>query len=225
MALSTEDRKALLSEHFLLKHIPDADLDELAGLAVLSYYKANETIFNKGETADSMRVVVSGKVRVSAGAAKGDDVVFATLGDGEVFGEIALIDGYTRSADAVAIEDTEILALSNQSFLPILRKDADVCISLLQVMCHRIRHTNSLLEDFSLLDLRRRLAKRLMYMGGGSQMSVRVSQKELIAMMGVNKEAIEQQLQTWENDGLVMLDAGWITVGNAAGLKQLAEQD
>ncbi len=225
MALSPEDRKALLSEHFLLKHISDADLDELASLTELSSYKADETIFNKGETADSMMVVVSGKVRVSAKATKGDDVVFATLGDGEVFGEIALIDGYTRSADAVAIEDTEILALSNQSFLPILRKDADVCISLLQVMCHRIRHTNSLLEDFSLLDLRRRLAKRLMYMGGGSRMLVRVSQEELIAMMGVNKEAIEQQLQAWENDGLVKLDTGWITVGNAAGLKQLTEQD
>jgi len=225
MALSPEDRKALLSEHFLLKHIPDADLEELAGLAELSSYKADETIFNKGETADSMMVVVSGKVRVSANASKGDDVVFAVLGDGEVFGEIALIDGYTRSADAVAIEDTEILALSNQSFLPILRKDADVCVSLLQVMCHRIRHTNSLLEDFSLLDLRRRLAQRLMYMGGGSQMSVRVSQEELIVMVGVNKEAIEQQLQAWENDGLVKLEAGWITVGNAAGLKKLTEQD
>ena len=94
----------------------------------------------------------------------------------------------------------------------------------------RLRHTNELLEDFTILDLRRRLAKRLSYLSqdagpgtGGMKMSVRISPGELIAMMGVSEEAIAKQLSLWNQTELINIDRGWITVENPDALKRIIE--
>ena len=197
MALTNVQKKDLLSEHFMLKHIPESDLEKLVEASETRSYPADATIFKKGETATAMMVVVKGGVRISAPATTGDDVTFATIRAGEVFGEIALIDGYERSADAISIEETELLVVNNSDFLPFLQENTDLCIDLLKVLCNRIRQTNVILEDFSYIDLRQRLAKRLMYMSGSDtsssshqSISVRVSQQQLIVMMGVSKDRL-----------------------------------
>ena len=225
MTLTTVQKKDLLSEHFLLKHIPISDLEMLAETSGTRIYPAETTIFKKGDIATSMMVVVHGSVRISAPASNGDDVTFATINVGEVFGESALIDGYERSADAVSIEETELLIVENDNFIPFLQKNSELCIRLLKVLCSRIRQTNVLLEDFSYLDLRRRLAKRLIYMSGssGAGISVRVSQSQLIVMMGVSKDAIENEIQSWVHAGVISVEADWITVVDADMLSVLAQ--
>ena len=231
MALTNVQKKGLLSGHFMLKHIPDSDLEKLVETFETKVYPAGAIIFKKGEMASAMMVVVEGGVRISAPATEGDDVIFATIRAGEVFGEIALIDGYERSADAVSIEETELLIVNNSDFLPFLQKNADLCIDLLKVLCNRIRQTNVILEDFSYVDLRQRLAKRLMYMSGSnssvptkSSISVRVSQQQLIAMMGVSKDAIENELDTWVEAGVIKREADWISVIDPERLSQLVQE-
>ena len=225
MALTNVQKKDLLSEHFMLKHIPESDLEKLVEASETKVFPADATIFKKGEIATAMMVVVQGGVRISAPATAGDDVTFATIRAGEVFGEIALIDGYERSADAVSIEETELLIVENDNFIPFLQKNPELCIRLLKVLCSRIRQTNVLLEDFSYLDLRRRLAKRLIYMSGsgGADISVRVSQSQLMVMMGVSKDAIENEIQSWVHAGVISVEADWITVVDADMLSVLAQ--
>lgn len=232
MALSPTEKISLLSEHFLLRHIPEGDLRKLVEFTTSQVFQPGDTIFKKGEQAGSMMVVASGNVRVSAAATEGDEIIFASMGPGDVFGEIALIDGYTRSADAVATEETIILSLESKDFLPVLQKDADLCINMLKVLCNRIRDTNAILEDFSFLDLRRRLAKRLIYLSSSASgpknpmnISVRVRQDELIAMMGVSREPIDQQLAAWAEDGVIDLEAGWITVNDGERLSQMMKSE
>lgn len=230
MALTNAQKVDLLAEHFLLKHVPSEDLEKLAEASEIKKIPSGEEIFRKGEIADSMMVVVSGAVKISAPAGNGDDVTFANISAGEVFGEIALIDGYERSADAVTVEETQLLVLNNSNFIPFLQNNSDLCINLLKVLCNRIRQTNVLLEDFSYLDLRRRLAKRILYMSGqsapnapNSNISVRVSQDQLIAMMGVSKSAVELELEDWEKAGLVARELDWITVHEPEKLKIISE--
>ena len=208
-----------------LNALSDSDLEILAEASETKVYPAEAIIFKKGEIATSMMVVVHGSVQISAPASNGDDVTFATINVGEVFGEIALIDGYERSADAVSIEETELLIVENDNFIPFLQKNPELCIRLLKVLCSRIRQTNVLLEDFSYLDLRRRLAKRLIYMSGsgGAGISVRVSQSQLIVMMGVSKDAIENEIQSWVHAGVISVEADWITVVDADLLSVLAQ--
>ena len=218
--LTDKQKKELLREHFLLTHMSNADLENLVQHSTTMTYEQNKTVFKMGDNATSMMVVISGRVQISSPRLEDDKIVFATMHPGDVFGEIALIDGHERSADATALDHTELLILEREDFLGTLEHNPKLCINLLKVLCKRIRHTNELLEDFTILDLRKRLAKRLIYLNPSSGpnvpssmgVSVRISAEELIAMMGVSHDAIIRQLNLWNNDGLVKLDDEWITI-------------
>ena len=232
MQLSITEKKTLLAEHFLLRHLPDAVLDRIAQETKSVHYDADDIIFRKGDSAETMMVIVKGVVRVSSPSTGGDDVTFAKLVDGDVFGEIALIDGHERSANADAAEETEILEVHRSSFVPILLENPELCIDLLKIVCNRIRHTNALLEDFSYLDLRRRLAKRLMYLSNsgsspavGVNVSIRVPKEDLIAMMGVDRSVVENELMIWSDLDLIKNETLWVTVNDGDKLTQIINQD
>lgn len=237
MTLTNEDKQRLLAEHFLLRHLSDGDLAALAKRAEIKAFKADDTIFKRGDVAAHMMVVVHGRVQISSPSHEGDKIIFATMSPGDVFGEIALIDGHERSTDAIAVEPTEVLALQRDDFIKTLEKNPKLTIDLLRVLCMRIRQTNELLEDFSIIDLRRRLAKRLSYLNdssgraagaaaGGLKMTVRVAQEELIAMMGVSQhDAIQRQLKLWSQQGIVELDKDWIAVKNLEALHEILDEE
>ena len=232
MQLSITEKKSLLAEHFLLRHLPETALDRIVRETKSVHYNADDIIFRKGDSAETMMVIVKGVVRVSSPSTGGDDVTFAKLADGDVFGEIALIDGHERSANADAAEETEILEVHRSSFVPILLENPELCIDLLKIVCSRIRHTNALLEDFSYLDLRYRLAKRLMYLSNGGlssdagvNISIRVSKEDLIAMMGVDRSVVENELIIWSDLGLITNETGWVTVNDVDKLAKIVSQD
>lgn len=235
MALTDVEKQRLLAEHFLLRHLSEKDLAALAKRAEIKAFGADETIFRRGDVAAHMMVVVNGRVQISSPSHEGDKIIFATMNPGDVFGEIALIDGHERSTDAIANEATEVLALQRDDFIKTLENNPKLTIDLLRVLCMRIRQTNELLEDFSIIDLRRRLAKRLSYLnnessvrnsGGGLKMTVRVSQDELIAMMGVSQhEAIHKQLQLWSQQGIIDMDKDWVSVKNQPALVEIVAED
>ena len=232
MQLSKTDKKSLLAEHFLLRHLPETALDRIVQETKSVHYDADDIIFRKGDSAETMMVIVKGVVRVSSPSTGGDDVTFANLADGDVFGEIALIDGHERSANADAAEETEILEVHRSSFVPILLENPELCIDLLKIVCSRIRHTNALLEDFSYLDLRHRLAKRLLYLSNSGSssstsvnISIRVSKEDLIAMMGVARSVVENELMNWSDLGLIKNETGWVTVNDGDKLAQILDQD
>jgi len=233
MALTIDQKTALLQEHFLLRHLSAGDLATLAARTEVKPYTANQTIFARGEPAQTMMVVIKGKVQISSPAIEGDKIIFAQMHPGDVFGEIALIDGHDRSTDAIATEPSEVLVLQRDDFIAVLETNPKLTIDLLRVLCTRIRHTNELLEDFSIIDLRRRLAKRLSYVNessarlpGGLKMNVRVAQDELVAMMGVSQhDAILRQLALWDQQGVIAIDKGWITVKNHDALKDILAED
>ena len=170
-------------------------------------------------------------MRVSSPSTEGDNDAFAKLADGDVFGEIALIDGHERSANADAAEETEILEVHRNHFSRFYSRNPELCIDLLKIVCNHIRHTNSLLEDFSYLDLRYRLAKRLMYLSNSGvssseavNISIRVLKEDLIAMMGVDRNIVENQLTIWSDLGLIKNETGWVTVNDSDKLAQIVNQ-
>ncbi len=210
--------RALLREHVLLRDLAEDELDKLGKLAKVRAYDAGQTIFMKGDKARGMMVVLSGGVRIGASSPEGKEVVLNTIHPGEVFGEIGLIDGVVRTADAVTMDATELLVLERRDFLPYLENHPDICIRLLQLMCKRIRTTSEQLEDFSFLDLRRRIAKRLCYLAStdyaeaddNGGVVIRITQQDLGAMMGTTREAVNKQLRIMIDDGLIEQQRGAI---------------
>jgi CRP-like cAMP-binding protein len=226
------DVKRILGEHFILKYLPPSDLDRLAQLSAVRNYKAGEPVFLKGDPGTAMMAVLAGRIRICAYSTDGREVVLNVISPGEVFGEIAMIDGGERTADAFAMEETELLVLGRRDFMPVLARNPDVCIKLLELMCRRLRWTSEQMEDISFLDLRSRLAKRLIYLadyhgepsGEGDRKNVRISQQLLANMIGASREAVNIQLAAWKEEGLISSRRGWITVLDQTRLDEIVEE-
>lgn len=225
------DVKGILAQHFLLKHLPVEDLDRLARLATTKRLQSGEAVFMKGDPGNSMMAVLSGRIRICAYSAAGREVVLNVINPGEVFGEIAMIDGGERTADAFAMEATDLLILSRRDFLPFLERNPSVCVKLLEVMCRRLRWTSEQLEDVNFLDLRSRLAKRLLHLadhdvvqGGGTPSGVRISQHMLASMIGTSREAVNKQLRFWEEEGVIDVRRGSITVLSRDRLARIVDE-
>ena len=225
------DVKRILGQHFILKYLPPSDLQCLAQLSAVRKYKAGEPIFLKGDPGTAMMAVLSGRVRICAYSTDGREVVLNVISPGEVFGEIAMIDGGERTADAFAMEETDLLVLGRRDFMPVLARNPDVCIKLLELMCRRLRWTSEKMEDISFLDLRSRLAKRLIYLadhhgepsGEGDVKTVRISQQLLANMIGASREAVNIQLAEWKEEGVISSRRGWITVVDRGRLDEIIE--
>lgn len=225
------DIQSILSQHFLLCQLSKADLDYMASLATTKTYKKGEPIFLKGDPGTSMMALMDGCVRICAYSFEGREVVLNVIGPGEIFGEIAFIDGGERTADAFAMEPSTLLIVSRRDFLPFLERNPQVCIKLLEVMCHRIRWTTEQVEQFTFHDLPSRLAKKLLHLAdvhgeetpGGSRIGLRLSQQMLAGMIGTSREAVNKQLRSWEAKGIIAKKRGSITVVEPDRLLELTE--
>src|SRR5215472_5168577 len=115
MPLPTASEKRRLFEgHALFGRLPQADLDALLLHARVERYTAGRVIFTKGSPGRSMMAILKGDVRISTPSPAGPDILLTMLSAGEIFGEIALIDGADRTADAIAITDCELLVLDHR---------------------------------------------------------------------------------------------------------------
>ena len=227
----SEVRK-ILAQNFLLRFLPPADLDRLSDHAIRRTYGKGSPIFMKGDPGTAMMAVLSGRVQICTYSSDGREVVLNVILPGEVFGEIALIDGGERTADAFAMETAELLILGRRDFLPYLERNPKVCVKLLEMMCLRMRWTSEQLEDFSFLDLRSRLAKRLIYLASrhgeetkqGTRIGVRLPQQFLASMIGTSREAVNKQLRAWEGKGIIDVNRGSITILNREALMQIINE-
>lgn len=112
----------------------------------------------------NLYAVCAGAVRVSAPSDQGKDAVFNLIVPGEIFGEIAFLDGGPRTADAVMIESGELMVIERRDFLPLPHDYPELALRLLEILCRRLRHTSEQVEDIVFLGLKARLAKMLLYL-------------------------------------------------------------
>jgi len=108
--------------------------------------KANTFLFRAGEAGDAMYIIERGKVRICVQATDGHEVTLTELGRGDFFGEMALLDGQQRSADAVVAEDSRLAVLLREHFLSFMRSSPDVALEMLTALANRLRHTDELLR-------------------------------------------------------------------------------
>jgi CRP-like cAMP-binding protein len=210
----------------LFRGLAPATLDRIAALAVQRGYRRGEIVFSAGDAGDALFGVVSGRIRISTGNADGREIFLNIMEPGDTFGEIALLDGGTRTATATAMDAAELVSLRREPLFGLLEKEPKATLELLRLCGERLRWTSGLLEDAALLDAPARLAKRLLSLSelhgedGDSGRSVRISQEELANFLGVSRQAVNEQLQAWKANGWIALGRGTVTVRDAAGLKR-----
>jgi CRP/FNR family transcriptional regulator, cyclic AMP receptor protein len=166
-------------------------------------------------------------VRVSAPSEEGKDAIFNLILPGEIFGEIAFLDGQPRTADAVMIKAGELMVIERRDFLPLLGDHPELALRLSEVLCGRLRHTSQQFEDMIFLDLEARLAKALHYLHERSQPArkLKVTQREISQLIGIARESANKQLRAWERRKWLKLERGGMTILAPDALRRLVSEN
>jgi CRP-like cAMP-binding protein len=221
------DFAQLLSKSFLFSALDDGARRELASHARRQDFDIGEPIFHVGAPGQSMMVILNGTVRVTLPGPRGKQIILADLPAGEVLGEVALLDGKERSADATALTKCELVVLERRVVVAFLERRPDVCLKLLELMCARLRKSDQRMSDIAFLELSVRLAKVLLDRIGlpgraGAKPKLSLSQTELASMIHANRENVNRCLRNWQRLGIVSLNARWIIIERREALGAIA---
>lgn len=225
----SKDKRGLLADLDLFRKLRADELDRLIAFTRWAHPKARHVLFRKSDPGTSMMVLHRGRVKVSTHSEDGKELVLNMFGPGDVFGEIALLDGSPRTADAVAIDDCEILVLDRRDFIPFLLEHSDASVRLLEVLTHRLRRTTQLLEDVAFREGPSRLARRLIDLAefsgrkidAGVFVDMPLSQQQLGNMVGMTRESINKQLRQWRSKGLIHWSRGYYTITDMDELSRI----
>jgi CRP/FNR family cyclic AMP-dependent transcriptional regulator len=228
-----ESRRRLLLTSPLFDALPREALDNILVQATDKSVRRGQTVFQKGDEGSYLVAVLTGRMRISATSPEGREVTLNMIDAGEVFGEIALLDGKPRSADATAIEDSHLMMVERRQFLPHLMSNHDLALRLIDVLCERLRDTSETLGDFAMLDLPGRLARKLLNLAaeygqsvnGRIRLEIRLSHTDLGRFVGCSRETVNKQMRAWEEAGIVAREAGRIALHKPQVLKRIGGQD
>ncbi|MBA3963382.1 MAG: DUF1003 domain-containing protein [Chthoniobacterales bacterium] len=130
----------------LFRSLKEHDVAKLSHLLTARRIAADTALFKRDDPGDAMFFIESGLIRISVRDVDGHDTVLAEMGRGDFFGEMAMLDGQLRSADATATEDTQLAVLARSDFRAFIRENPDIALGLLTAMTHRLRRTDNLLR-------------------------------------------------------------------------------
>lgn len=207
--------------------VDPATLERLAASMRTRRFRRGEVIFHIGDPGDALFVIISGEVKISLPSETGDEAILATLRSGDVFGELALLDGAPRSASAAALTATETVVLPRDRFRELIATEAHVRDALLASLAAELRRLTTHVEELHFLDITGRLAARLVRLAqdGGTRMpdgAIRLrtslTQADLAAMVGCTRQSVNKLLGQFTDDGLVRLEREGIVVIDLDGL-------
>ncbi|WP_456637844.1 Crp/Fnr family transcriptional regulator [Bradyrhizobium sp. USDA 10063] len=201
------------------------ELQRLAGLCHTQQLQAGEVLFQKGDAGDALFGVRRGQVRIETGASNGSRPTLNFMGPGDLFGEVAVLDGQDRTADATAGDASELFVLRREDFLNFLEREPKVAVKLIELLCRRIRWMSERMEESVLQPLPVRLAKRLCALASDYGSEVHISQEQLGIFVGAARESVNRQLQLWRKDGILDLQRGRILLHNMNKLTAVARKE
>jgi CRP/FNR family cyclic AMP-dependent transcriptional regulator len=193
---------ALLRSVPLFAALDDVAVEELCGYLYPVELKGGSSLFRVGDSGDAMYFIESGRIRITVTDADGREVILASLGHGDFFGEMAMLDGHGRSADATVTEDSRLAVLTRENFLSFVSSDARIVLEMLSAITTRLRRTDDLLrhrvsrnaneEDARHLTLADRAADKIARFGGSWKFII-FSIVLLIIWMAVNMMLLRAQ--------------------------------
>lgn len=224
--ISPGEKRWLLSRNRLFHALEPAAREKLAACLVERRFKGGQRIFARGDPGSCLFLVARGEVRLGLAAADGREVLLALLEPGQIFGELALLDGLSRSADADARGACLLLALDRRDLLPVLRRSPEAAVELLELVCHRMRAATARIEATSLLPVPARLARLLLaradLANGSARIAAPPSQADLGRLAGVSRQKVNLHLGRWLADGVLAREGPALVIRERERLASLA---
>jgi CRP/FNR family transcriptional regulator, cyclic AMP receptor protein len=196
-------------------------------------FRRGEVIFHLGDPGDALFIVMSGAIKIMLPSDAGDEAILATLRPGDVFGELAVLDGAPRSATAVALEPTETLVLPRAQFRELLATEPAIRDALLASLAGELRRLTTHVEELHFLDITGRLASRLVRLAAESgkklpdgtiRLGSPLTQGDLAAMIGCTRQSVNKLLGMFTDDGMIRLERESIVILDLDGLTHTARR-
>jgi CRP/FNR family transcriptional regulator, cyclic AMP receptor protein len=224
------DGIALLLGHPVFGGLPPAQIKQLCSLARARRVVSGSTLFVKGDPGTALFAVVRGIMKITVPSLDGREATFNLLHAGDIFGEIALLDGQPRTADAIAATDCELMVIERRDFLGFVRNEPKVAMKLIELLCARLRVAGARMEEVVFLNLRARLARLLLRLleenaAAADKNKLAITQQEISGMLGTTRESVNKHLQIWARRGVIALKRGTILVLAPKGLAALVTGD
>ena len=228
-----EEARRVFADCMLFRGLTPDERKMLVARARVRTVSSGATVFLTGSPGDSIMAVLNGNVRISVPSPEGKEIVLGIIHPGEIFGEIALLDGYGRTAEAKAMSACSLAVLDRRDVLSFFDRHPSAWPGFVEVLCKRLRHSTEQLAEVALLDLPVRLAKtllRIATVGEGGQperstQQIHLSQRELGNIVGATRESVNKCLREWQRSGIVKIEANIITIKKGSALQKLAEND
>jgi CRP-like cAMP-binding protein len=219
----------LLCQCDLFRGLATNQRDGLVGRARMGTFMPDESIFLMGSEPHCMMVILSGCVQISVSAADGNQFVLAILGPGQIFGEISLLDGGVRTADANAMTECSLAILYRRDVVAFFDEHPIACSNIVSVLCERLRRADQQISEVAMVALPVRLAKALLRMtrpedlGSGQASSpLRLTQRRLGQFIGATRESVNKHLGVWQRKGIIRIAKGTIAIEDRSSLETLA---
>jgi CRP/FNR family transcriptional regulator, cyclic AMP receptor protein len=222
----------LLGRTDLFRSLTDSDRSAVAAQMREATYGSGQLIFSRGDPGEDIYLVVEGRVRLSVLSAEGKALSFNHAGRGDIFGEIATLDGQPRTADATALTDVVAMMLARASLMRLMEARPQLAQAAIAFVCGRLRATSEQIEAIALHSTQVRLARFLLAaiaLKGQSQSGVQpvaldlgMSQTELGLLLGASRSKVNEALATLEELGAAHRTAGRIEC-NATVLQAVAQ--
>lgn len=223
----------VLRRCMLFSRVDDESLARCTSSLRSRRYRRNETIFHQGDPGDSLYVIESGAVKIVLPDPDGEEgAIIATLGAGDFFGELALLDGEEHSATAVALEPTDALVLRREAFDRLVDEDPNLRRALFAGLVGELRRLTHHVGELHFLNLPGRLARRIVRMAreadpearGEVRLSWPFSQSELAAMIGGTRQTVNRLLADFAAEGLIRIEKDTLVVADLERLERAAER-
>ena len=206
----------------IFNELSDQELEKIAGLGVRKKYKKGSIILLEEETGAALFVIVSGKVKIVRMDDDGREVILSILGESDFFGEMAILDGLTRSASVVATSKSELFMIHRRDFLKLLNDYPMVAIALLRELTGRLRKADAQIKSLSLKDAAGRVANVVlqladdigMFRKGRVEIDELPLQQDLANMAGTSRETISRMIHAFIREGHLEIERGKLIIND-----------
>lgn len=206
----------MLSKIDLFADMPEEDLQAVSNLAATRTYPKNTIIISEGDDSDSLYCVLSGKVKVYLSDDDGREIIINILGEGEYFGELALLDDAPRSASVMTLEETKLAVISKSAFENCLSKNPQLALHIIRELSKRMRNLTQNVKSLALMDVYGRVARTLLDMAEptGDKLEIRqkLTQRDIASMVGASREMVSRILKDLSTGGYITIQNKTITI-------------
>lgn len=217
--MGEEKTTDLLARVPLFSDLSDGELERIASVAVPRSYPKGVRVFHEGDTSDACYIVREGDLRVTREHSDGRAIALATLGRGDIFGELAMLDGGSRSASVETLSDCELVGLPASDLRRVIATHGDLATKLIVALTRRLRETNERVARQSFQTVPSRVAGVLNQLIAEEAIpvdregvTVRMTQADLAQLAGTSRESVSRFLAMLERAGVVRVGRGRVTV-------------